>query len=167
MSALANFRDCAEYADWPQDKTEKINTLVRTLETAADVSALSPLLCHRFDSGPSKSSHARYRRQFFGAGVGRGDCQASQCSLTRFLWNSERTSENQRAGLPANMKSDRSETTGRKPRKLSRRNLLEFAGIGNAVATVVVARWENELDRGPLEEQLARLKIAAQASQPI
>jgi len=39
--------------------------------------------------------------------------------------------------------------------------------IGNAVATVVVARWENELDRGALEEQLAGLKIAAQASQPI
>ena len=39
--------------------------------------------------------------------------------------------------------------------------------IGNAVATVVVARWENELDRGALEEQLAGLKIAAQASEPI
>jgi len=30
--------------------------------------------------------------------------------------------------------------------------------IGNAVATVVVARWENELDRGALEEQLTGLK---------
>jgi hypothetical protein len=48
------------------------------------------------------------------------------------------------------MKSDRSETTGLEPRKLSRRNLLKLAGIGNAVATVVVARWENELDRGTL-----------------
>jgi aerobic C4-dicarboxylate transport protein len=39
--------------------------------------------------------------------------------------------------------------------------------IGNAVATVVVARWENELDRGALEEQLTGLKAAQQASQPI
>jgi aerobic C4-dicarboxylate transport protein len=30
--------------------------------------------------------------------------------------------------------------------------------IGNAVATVVVARWENELDRDALEQQLAGLK---------
>ena len=39
--------------------------------------------------------------------------------------------------------------------------------IGNAVATVVVARWENELDRGALEEQLAGLKATEPASQPI
>ena len=39
--------------------------------------------------------------------------------------------------------------------------------IGNAVATVVVARWENELDRGALEEQLKGLRAAPQASQPI
>jgi hypothetical protein len=65
------------------------------------------------------------------------------------------------------MKSDRSETTGLEPRKLSRRNPLKLAGIGNAVATVVVARWENELDRGALEEQLTGPKVAAQASQPI
>jgi hypothetical protein len=45
MSVLANFRGCAEYVDWPQGKIEKIIRLVRTLETAADVSALSPLLC--------------------------------------------------------------------------------------------------------------------------
>src|ERR1700681_3331718 len=38
--------------------------------------------------------------------------------------------------------------------------------IGNAVATVVVARWENELDRGALEEQLAGLKATEPASQP-
>jgi 2-methylcitrate dehydratase PrpD len=31
--------------------------------------------------------------------------------------------------LPTHMKSDRSETTSRKPRKLSRRNLLELAGL--------------------------------------
>lgn len=39
--------------------------------------------------------------------------------------------------------------------------------IGNAVATVVVARWENELDHVALEEQLAGLKPTASASQPI
>ena len=38
------FRGCAEFAEWPQAKTEKIIEFVRTLETAADVSALSPLL---------------------------------------------------------------------------------------------------------------------------
>jgi len=42
--AAAKFRGCAEYADWPRDKTEQIKAFVRTLETAADVSALSPLL---------------------------------------------------------------------------------------------------------------------------
>jgi aerobic C4-dicarboxylate transport protein len=39
--------------------------------------------------------------------------------------------------------------------------------IGNAVATVVVARWENELDTVALEEQLAGLKATSPASQPI
>ena len=42
--AAVKFRGCAEYAGWPQDKTEKIIAFVRALETAADVSALSPLL---------------------------------------------------------------------------------------------------------------------------
>jgi len=42
--AAVKFRGCAEYADWPRDKTDKIIAFVRTLETAADVSALSPLL---------------------------------------------------------------------------------------------------------------------------
>jgi 2-methylcitrate dehydratase PrpD len=42
--AAMKFRGCAEYIDWPQDKTEKIVAFVRTLETAADMSALSPLL---------------------------------------------------------------------------------------------------------------------------
>jgi 2-methylcitrate dehydratase PrpD len=42
--AAAKFRGCAEYADWPRDKTEQIIAFVRTLETAVDVSALSPLL---------------------------------------------------------------------------------------------------------------------------
>jgi aerobic C4-dicarboxylate transport protein len=39
--------------------------------------------------------------------------------------------------------------------------------IGNAVATVVVARWENELDRGALEEQLTGLKATPQATQTV
>jgi aerobic C4-dicarboxylate transport protein len=39
--------------------------------------------------------------------------------------------------------------------------------IGNAVATLVVARWENELDRGVLEHQLTGLKSAPEAPQPI
>jgi aerobic C4-dicarboxylate transport protein len=39
--------------------------------------------------------------------------------------------------------------------------------IGNAVATVVVARWENELDRGALEQELAGLNHAPAASEPI
>ena len=38
--------------------------------------------------------------------------------------------------------------------------------IGNAVATVVVARWENELDRGALAQQLTGVKDASQAPQP-
>src|SRR6266478_3848280 len=42
--AATKFRGCAEYVDWPQDKTEKIITFVRTLETAAAISVLSPLL---------------------------------------------------------------------------------------------------------------------------
>jgi 2-methylcitrate dehydratase PrpD len=42
--AAAKFRGCAEYADWPREKTEQIIAFVRTLEAAADMSALSPLL---------------------------------------------------------------------------------------------------------------------------
>ena len=42
--AATKFRGCAEYVEWPQEKTERIIAFVRTLETAADVSALSPLL---------------------------------------------------------------------------------------------------------------------------
>jgi aerobic C4-dicarboxylate transport protein len=37
--------------------------------------------------------------------------------------------------------------------------------IGNAVATVVVASWEDELDRGELEQQLAGAKIVEAAPQ--
>src|SRR5467141_695812 len=42
--AAAKFRGCAEYADWPSAKTEKIIAFVRALDSAQDVSALSPLL---------------------------------------------------------------------------------------------------------------------------
>jgi 2-methylcitrate dehydratase PrpD len=42
--AATKFRGCAEYAEWPKEKTEKIITFVKTLEAAPDVSALSPLL---------------------------------------------------------------------------------------------------------------------------
>jgi 2-methylcitrate dehydratase PrpD len=38
------FRGCAEFAEWPRAKTEEIITLTKALETAPDVSALSPLL---------------------------------------------------------------------------------------------------------------------------
>jgi 2-methylcitrate dehydratase PrpD len=42
--AAAKFRGCAEYADWPSVKTEKIIAFVRALDSAPDVGALSPLL---------------------------------------------------------------------------------------------------------------------------
>jgi 2-methylcitrate dehydratase PrpD len=42
--AAAKFRGCAEFADWPSVKAEKIIAFVRALDTAPDVSALSPLL---------------------------------------------------------------------------------------------------------------------------
>lgn len=38
------FRGCAEYADWPADKSEKIIAFVRQLEIMPDVSAISTLL---------------------------------------------------------------------------------------------------------------------------
>ena len=38
------FSGCAEYAQWPKNKAEKIIALVRALDWASDVSALSPLL---------------------------------------------------------------------------------------------------------------------------
>jgi 2-methylcitrate dehydratase PrpD len=40
----AKFRGCAEYAEWPAAKTEKIVSFVQNLERAPDVAALSPLL---------------------------------------------------------------------------------------------------------------------------
>src|SRR6202521_1664129 len=42
--AAAKFRGCAEFADWPSIKTEKIIAFVRALDAAPDVSALSQLL---------------------------------------------------------------------------------------------------------------------------
>lgn len=42
--AAMKFRGCAEYAEWPRAKAEKIIDFVKTLETVPDVSALSPLL---------------------------------------------------------------------------------------------------------------------------
>jgi 2-methylcitrate dehydratase PrpD len=42
--AAAKFRGCAEYAEWPKVKAEKIIAFVRALDSAPDVSALSPLL---------------------------------------------------------------------------------------------------------------------------
>jgi len=42
--AATKFRGCAEYAEWPKSKTEKIIGLVKTLDSVPDVRALSPLL---------------------------------------------------------------------------------------------------------------------------
>jgi 2-methylcitrate dehydratase PrpD len=38
------FRGCADYAEWPKAKTEKIIVFVKALDSAPDVNALSPLL---------------------------------------------------------------------------------------------------------------------------
>jgi 2-methylcitrate dehydratase PrpD len=42
--AAAKFQGCAEYAEWPKSKAEKIITFVRSLESASDMRTLSPLL---------------------------------------------------------------------------------------------------------------------------
>ena len=42
--AAAKFRGCAEFAEWPQSKTDEIIRFVRGLEAAPEMSALSPLL---------------------------------------------------------------------------------------------------------------------------
>jgi 2-methylcitrate dehydratase PrpD len=42
--ASEKFRGCAEFAEWPQAKTDKIIAFVKTLDAAPDMSALSPLL---------------------------------------------------------------------------------------------------------------------------
>jgi 2-methylcitrate dehydratase PrpD len=40
----AKFRGCADYAEWPKAKTEKIIAYVKVLDSAPDVTALLPLL---------------------------------------------------------------------------------------------------------------------------
>jgi 2-methylcitrate dehydratase PrpD len=42
--ASEKFRGCAEFAEWPKEKTEKIIAFVKTLEAAPNMSALTPLL---------------------------------------------------------------------------------------------------------------------------
>src|SRR6266480_68003 len=42
--AATKFRGCAEYANWPKVKTEKIIAFVKTLDSTSDISALSRLL---------------------------------------------------------------------------------------------------------------------------
>jgi 2-methylcitrate dehydratase PrpD len=42
--AAAKFSGCAEFAEWPEAKTEKIIAFTKALESAPNVSALSPLL---------------------------------------------------------------------------------------------------------------------------
>jgi 2-methylcitrate dehydratase PrpD len=42
--AAVKFRSCAEYAEWPKDKTDEIITFVKNLESAPDMGALFPLL---------------------------------------------------------------------------------------------------------------------------
>ena len=42
--AAEKFRGCAEFAEWPKAKTEEIIAFTQALETAHDMSALSPLL---------------------------------------------------------------------------------------------------------------------------
>jgi 2-methylcitrate dehydratase PrpD len=42
--AAMKFRGCAEFAAWPRHKTDSLITYVKTLDSARDLSALSPLL---------------------------------------------------------------------------------------------------------------------------
>ncbi len=42
--AATKFRGCAEYADWPKVKAEKIIAFLKALDSAPDASTLSPLL---------------------------------------------------------------------------------------------------------------------------
>jgi 2-methylcitrate dehydratase PrpD len=44
--ASAKFRDCADYAGWSPTQAHKIISFVKSLESAADMSALSPLLSY-------------------------------------------------------------------------------------------------------------------------
>src|ERR1700737_938769 len=45
--AATNFKRCAEFAEWPKAKTEKIIEFAKGLDSALDVRALSPLLSAR------------------------------------------------------------------------------------------------------------------------
>jgi 2-methylcitrate dehydratase PrpD len=47
--AATKFRGCAEFAEWPKEKAEKIITSVKTLETLPAMSQLSPLLSAQAD----------------------------------------------------------------------------------------------------------------------
>jgi 2-methylcitrate dehydratase PrpD len=42
--AADKFRGCAEFAEWPKAKTDKIISFIKALDSAPDISALSPLL---------------------------------------------------------------------------------------------------------------------------
>jgi 2-methylcitrate dehydratase PrpD len=42
--AAAKFRGCAEFAEWPKEKTGKLISYVKALDSVRDVSTLSPLL---------------------------------------------------------------------------------------------------------------------------
>jgi 2-methylcitrate dehydratase PrpD len=42
--AALKFRGCAEYAQWPKEKTEALIAFVQTMETAPDIGKLTPLL---------------------------------------------------------------------------------------------------------------------------
>src|SRR5467141_1437426 len=42
--AAAKFRGCAEFAEWPKDKAEKLINYVKALDSARDVSTIWPLL---------------------------------------------------------------------------------------------------------------------------
>jgi len=42
--AALKFRGCAEYAEWPKEKTEGIITFVKTLENVPDMKMLAPML---------------------------------------------------------------------------------------------------------------------------
>ena len=42
--AATKFRGCAEFAEWPKAKTEKIISVTKDLESVTDMSVLSPLL---------------------------------------------------------------------------------------------------------------------------
>jgi 2-methylcitrate dehydratase PrpD len=42
--AAVKFRGCAEYAEWPKEKTESIIRFVKNLENAPDLQELAPML---------------------------------------------------------------------------------------------------------------------------